>query len=191
MDQQEYRVTVIRSRRRTIGIEISKPDEVTVRVPLRCPETEIRKALAERKDWIAKHLEKVRQREAEAQGLPPVSAEEIRRLADRARVYFPARVRMFAGLIGVTYGRITIRNQHTRWGSCSSKGNLNFNCLLMLCPPQVIDYVVVHELCHRKELNHSPRFWAEVERILPEYRTYEKWLKKNGHVLMARAARNE
>lgn len=57
---------------------------------------------------------------------------------------------------------------------------MNFNCLLMKTPPEVLDYVVVHELCHRKEMNHSPRFWAEVERVLPEYKKARKWLKENG-----------
>jgi len=86
----------------------------------------------------------------------------------------------------VTYGRITIRNQKTRWGSCSSKGNLNFNCLLMLAPPEVLDYVVVHELCHRMEMNHSKRFWSLVETVLPDYREQEKWLKGEGAVLLRR-----
>ena len=85
-----------------------------------------------------------------------------------------------AKIIGVDYGRITIRNQKTRWGSCSSKGNLNFNCLLMLTPPEVIDYVVVHELCHRKEMNHSKDFWREVEKVLPNYLDQVKWLKDEG-----------
>ena len=115
-----------------------------------------------------------------------LTMEEIRSLADEAMRVLPARVSHFASLVGVTYGRITIRNQKTRWGSCSSKGNLNFNCLLMLAPAAVQDYVVVHELCHRKEMNHSPRFWAEVERIIPEYKTYEKWLKTEGKHLMRR-----
>ena len=80
--------------------------------------------------------------------------------------------------MGVTYGRITIRNQRTRWGSCSSKGNLNFNCQLMLLSEELRDYVIIHELCHRIELNHSERFWAEVEKYCPEYRELRKKLKQ-------------
>ena len=123
---------------------------------------------------------------AAASPVEKLTMEEIRDLADRALRVIPERVAHFAPLVGVTYGRITIRNQRTRWGSCSSRGNLNFNCLLMLVPPKVLDYVVVHELCHRKEMNHSPRFWAEVERIIPDYKTYEKWLKTEGGRIMRR-----
>ena len=111
--------------------------------------------------------------------------DEIRQLAAQAVEVIPARVRHFAPLIGVTYGRITIRNQRTKWGSCSSNGNLNFNCLLMLTPPEVIDSVVVHELCHRKEMNHSEKFYAEVAKVFPDYKKWDKWLKDNGKALMA------
>ena len=96
------------------------------------------------------------------------------------------RVQYYAPFIGVTYNQIAIRAQHTRWGSCSSKGNLNFNCLLALVPTEVLDYIVVHELCHLKELNHSDRFWDEVGKILPDYKTRKKWLKDNGSNLIAR-----
>ena len=89
-------------------------------------------------------------------------------------------------MVGVTYGRITIRNQRSRWGSCSGKGNLNFNCLLMLTPDHVIDYVVVHELCHRLEMNHSPAFWAQVERVLPDYRKSREWLREHEKELIGR-----
>ena len=98
----------------------------------------------------------------------------------------PKRVKYFAELMGVEYGGITIRNQKTRWGSCSGKKNLNFNCLLMLTPDDVKDYVVVHELCHLIEMNHSPRFWAEVERILPDFKKSRLWLKRNGGAIIGR-----
>ena len=103
---------------------------------------------------------------------------EITELKKQARKYIPVRVAYYAAQIPVSYGRIAIRCQKTRWGSCSQKGNLNFNCLLMKLPPEIIDYVVVHELCHRLQMNHSRQFWAEVEKILPDYRKRRKWLKE-------------
>lgn len=116
--------------------------------------------------------------------------EEIRRLADEAMRVLPERAAYYAPKVGVSYGRITIRNQRTRWGSCSGKGNLNFNCLLMLAPEQVQDYVVVHELCHRLEMNHSARFWSEVERVFPDYRIAKQWLKEHGEEIMRRMTGN-
>ena len=80
----------------------------------------------------------------------------------------------------VDYNRIAVRAAKTRWGSCSAQGNLNFHWKLVLMPPEILDYVVVHELAHRKEMNHSQRFWAEVERILPDYKARRKWLKEFG-----------
>ena len=115
-----------------------------------------------------------------------MSMEEVHKLADEAVRVLPGKAAYYAPIVGVTYGRITIRNQRTRWGSCSGKGNLNFNCLLMLAPEEVQDYVVVHELCHRLEMNHSPEFWKEVERVLPDYRTAKQWLKEHGDELMGR-----
>ena len=96
------------------------------------------------------------------------------------------KVKHYAGLMNVQYGRITIRNQKTRWGSCSSKGNLNFNCLLMLAPDEVVDYVVIHELCHLIEMNHSKAFWKQVEQMMPDYKKHRKWLKDHGNEIMER-----
>ena len=113
-----------------------------------------------------------------------MSQVEFEKLVHRALEVIPQVVARFAPVVGVTYGRITIRNQRTRWGSCSSDGNLNFNCLLMRTHDDVLEYVVVHELCHRKEMNHSPKFWAEVERVLPNYAESKRWLKENGSGLI-------
>ena len=92
----------------------------------------------------------------------------------------------YAAKIGVTYEHISIRAQKTLWGSCTAEGNLNFNCLLVLLPERVERYVVVHELCHRKEMNHSQKFWREVEKILPDYRELRKQLKNDGEAYLDR-----
>ena len=99
----------------------------------------------------------------------------LNRIVERLRVYGP--------LVGRPYGRVTIREQKTRWGSCSSKHNLNFNWKLIQAPPQALDYVVIHELCHLIEFNHSPRFWRLVEQYQSDYKTWKSWLKKNGSTL--------
>jgi predicted metal-dependent hydrolase len=108
----------------------------------------------------------------------------MRLLVTRAKRVIPVKVRKFAELIGVTYGRITIRNQKTRWGSCSAEGNLNFNCVLMRAPEEIVDYVVVHELCHRIHMNHSKAFWGEVEKVIPDYKERRNWLRDNEKELM-------
>ena len=172
---------VIRSNRKTLAVQIHG-DRVLVRAPARATNEDIQRFLMEHIDWIEKHLAKAKQQAATA--LPKLTMEDIRRLADQALAVIPLRVRYYAPLVGVTYGRITIRNQKTRWGSCSARGNLNFNCLLMLAPPEVLDYVIVHELCHRKEMNHSDRFYVEVLRVFPDYHKWDKWLKENGPILM-------
>lgn len=90
------------------------------------------------------------------------------------------KVAYYSNIMHADYGRITVREQKTRWGSCSGRGNLNFNWKLMMMPEAVIDYVVIHELAHRKHMNHSSAFWREVEKVLPDYRERRAWLKKNG-----------
>lgn len=185
-DNGKMQVEIIRSNRKSIAIEISPDCQVRVRAPYRVSEAKIRQFVQEKSDWIMKHLQIMEERQKQKLQMPAFTKEEIQCLADRALEIIPKRVACFAPKVGVSYGRITIRNQRTRWGSCSSKGNLNFNCLLMLAPPEVLDYVVVHELCHRKEMNHSPRFWAEVERVLPDYREQKRWLKENGSAIMDR-----
>lgn len=181
-------ITVIRSNRKTVSIQVNEDLSVTVRAPQHTTSKEIEHILFEKKAWIEKHIEKMKDRKAqsEEQKVERLTNEEIQSLAERALEYIPKRVYYFARRIGVEYGRITIRNQKTRWGSCSRKGNLNFNCLLMLMPPEIIDYVIVHELCHRKEMNHSSAFWREVAKILPDYKKAEAWLKAEGGSIMRR-----
>lgn len=175
---------IIRSKRRTIAIEVKKDLRIVVRVPLEMKDNDIQRFVMEKQRWIKKHLQIVKKRNEEKE--TPFTVEEIHALADAALKDLLQRVAKYAPIVGVTVGRITIRNQRSRWGSCSAKGNLNFNCLLMLCPEEVRDYVVVHELCHRKELNHSPAFWSLVECVLPGYKEQYHWLKENGSKIIRR-----
>ena len=179
-------VKILRSRRRTAAIQITPKGEVVFRAPLTMPRREIERILTERRGWIERKLSAVRADMALGRAAP-LSREDLARLARHAKEIIPPLAEAYAARIGVTYGRITIRCQQSRWGSCSSKGNLNFNCLLMLSPPEVITYVVVHELAHRKHMDHSPAFWAEVEAVLPDYRDSVRWLKTNGGKLLSRA----
>lgn len=187
--RSDIKIEIIRSSRKTLAIEIRPDMRVIVRAPYQASGSYIEQFISDRADWIVGHLRKMEQKNRQCNEALPVkklSNDELKKLADKACTYIPGRVTHFAPLVGVTYGRITIRNQRTRWGSCSSRGNLNFNCLLMLTPPEVIDYVVVHELCHRKEMNHSGRFWNEVARVLPGYAEQEKWLKTHGNEVIKR-----
>lgn len=176
---------VIRSKRKSFAAEI-KQNRLLIRAPLRSSDAEIDAFVRQHRRWIETHLAKAQAQQKAAEACPKLTAEDTQALTDQAKQFIPARVNYYAPLIGVSYGRITIRHQRTRWGSCNSKGDLNFNCLLMLAPPEVLDSVVVHELCHRKEMNHSDKFYAEVLRVFPDYGRCHKWLKENGRLLMAR-----
>ena len=104
-----------------------------------------------------------------------LSTAALKRIRERLDYYGPR--------VGRPPGRVAIREQKSRWGSCSRKGNLNFNWKLIMAPPQALDYVVVHELCHLHEFNHSPRFWALVAAQMPDYEVWKKWLKTHGEDL--------
>lgn len=177
--------TLIKSKRKTISVEI-RGGEVIVRAPNRIPKRDADAFVRKHEDWINQHLTKAREQQMQLGAVEKLTEAELGALTLRAKQYLPIRARYFAGLIGVEYGRITIRCQRTRWGSCSTKKNLNFNCLLMLAPPEVIDAVVAHEICHLKEMNHSDRFYELVLGVCPDYRRHNQWLKENGKALLAR-----
>ena len=178
----EYRL--IRSRRRTISVEVSEDAKVIVRAPKWVPLYEINAYVVKNAGWIRKHIEKARSRNERAGFFGRISREELDRLTDTALAEIPAKVGFYAKVLGVTYGRITIRSQKTRWGSCNTKGDLSFNCLLMKTPEHIRNYVIVHELCHRLEMNHSRAFWAHVASIIPDYKECRRWLRDEGSVLL-------
>ena len=172
---------IIRSSRKTISLEIKADGSVVVRAPLRLSEAKIQKFVEEKQEWILKNLEKIQKRDAQKENVQKLSALERQHLQNKACVVIPRRVAYYAEKLGVSYGKITLRQQKTRWGSCSSKGNLNFNWKLVLMPEEVLDYVVVHELAHRKEMNHSERFWNHAEKVLPDYQARRKLLRELEH----------
>lgn len=175
-----------RTNRQTLQISVNAQGQVIVRAPHQATQQQIDAFVRQHQGWIEEHVRQLRREHPPLSPAQRLSDAQIHQLADQALADLPGRVLKYAALLGVTYGRITVRNQRSRWGSCSSNGNLSFNCLLMLMPPEVIDYVVVHELCHRKEMNHSPRFYALVQSVLPDYRKQEKWLKEHGGEIIRR-----
>ena len=172
---KEERITyeIFRSKRKTLALQVRRDGSVVVRAPYRISEVRIREFVNRNKVWILERQEKFAQIRMQQRQF---SQEE--RVAGRAaaKQYVPQRVAWYADRMGVTYEKITIREQKTRWGSCSSAGSLNWK--LMLLPQELLDYVVVHELAHRKVMNHSPAFWAVVEAELPNYRELRAKLKE-------------
>lgn len=183
-------VRVIESRRKTLSLQLT-PAEIIMRVPSGMNQGQVRDFLQRKSAWIEKHRELMSAQQEKLRELPRLTSDELRTLSEKARRSIPEKVGRYAKLIGVSYGKISIRSQRTRWGSCSSKGDLSFNCLLMLAPDEVIDSVVVHELCHRKHMDHSKGFYAEVEKAFPEYRRCRRWLKENGALLLSRLPEKE
>lgn len=182
----EYNVEVRRSKRKSATIKITADMQIVVFVPLYVSDNEIEKMVISKSKWIDEHMLKVQSIIDERSKLEKITFEQVKELADQAVEYIPKRVKYYAEKKNFVYNKITIKNLVSRWGSCSTKGNLNFNCLLMLTPDYVIDYIVVHELCHLREMNHSEKFWAEVEKIMPDYQRAELWLKQNGGNLISR-----
>ncbi len=175
-----YNINIIRSKRKTMSLEIKNSGELIVRAPQRLSDNDIYKYISEKESWVQKHMEIAARREEQNGSREELSEWDLKMLTKEAQRVIPILVRQYAHKMNVTYGKITIRHQRTRWGSCSSTGNLNFNCLLMKAPRRVQEYVVVHELAHRLEMNHSDSFWKIVEDIMPDYKDSKKWLKEEG-----------
>ncbi len=177
--------TVIRSRRRTVSLEW-KPEGLVVRAPLFAPRGEIDRLVARMEDKLLAQKRKEEERAGKLADVRPLTEAERKALLKTAKRVFEEKAAIFAAQAGVTYGKIAVRTQKTRWGSCTAAGDLNFNALLLFAPEEVLDYVVVHELCHRKVMDHSQAFYQEVEKILPGWRGARRWLREHGDELTAR-----
>ncbi len=183
-----FEYEIIYSSRKTIAIQVTADGRVLVRSPRTCTNAFIETFVSKNESWVLKHLARAKELEDKKKDAgipqpPPLSGKDRARYIKIARDIFTRKTEYYARIMDVSYGRISIREQKTRWGSCSSKGNLNFNWRLILAPEEVLDYVVVHELAHRREMNHSRAFYAIVESILPDYRRARKWLREKGQTL--------
>ena len=167
-----------RARRWTLRVPWGAPAELTI--PARLPEREAQRIVAAHREWIA--AERAKQVPRLGLDATAVSEADARR-AVRELVAMIADEE--APPLGVRYERIQVRDQRTRWGSCSTRGTLSFNWRLVLAPFEVLDYVVVHELCHLREPNHSRRFWGLVESRRPCWREQRGWLREHGAELLA------
>ncbi len=165
---------IIYSGRKTISLCI-KDGGLVVRAPHGTKKDRIERLIASHTDWINKHTKKQIEKNKKYESLTDEKISELKR---QAKKVLPAKAQYYANIMGLKYGRITITSAKTRFGSCSSKGNLSFSYRLMLYPDEAIDYVVVHELAHLVELNHSPEFYKIVEGVLPDYKESIKLLKK-------------
>ncbi|TYQ15676.1 UNVERIFIED_CONTAM: hypothetical protein Cloal_2157 [Acetivibrio alkalicellulosi] len=234
INDKEIQYQLVRSKRKTIGIQVDQKGHVKVSVPLNISDKQVKDILKKKSSWIFRKQEELKKiykdiddkrKLEDGQGIFFLGNEhflkiqKVRDLSqskvdligkdiiiyvddnndviDQDMVRFilktwfvnkfkdiiKDRIEKYQYLIGVYPKKITIREQKTRWGSCSSKGNINLNWKLVMAPLEVLDYVIVHELCHMKEMNHSKNFWDIVRTVLPDYADKREWLKTNGHSL--------
>ena len=214
---------LIRSRRKTIGLQITNDARLIVRAPLFASEDFIYKLIQRKESWIKSKQDFFLKQQSKilirkfipgeeflflGQSYPLTVVEDLPKavLMDRALMISPValrnardhleywyktqalehitqRVEHYAKITGLKHQSIRVNNATTRWGSCGYKDTLNFTWRLIMAPARVVDYVVIHELMHLKQKNHSQKFWAEVACMMPDYRQEERWLKKNGHLL--------
>ncbi len=174
MEDIAYRL--IRSKRKTFSIEVRPGGEVMVRAPLRAPSSQVDAFVQSRKAWVLKHQAQMLQRPKPKQ----YTEEEIAVLKQKARPLLTERVNHYGALMGLKPQGITITRARTRYGSCSVKKRISFSCFLVLSPPEAIDYVVVHELCHLQHMDHSPRFYSLLSSVLPDWKQRKNQLVSLG-----------
>lgn len=175
----EIRISVIRSARKSLGLEVRDANTVLARIPTRVSDRELKAFVENHRSWILEKTEVMAEREENRKSTPAPPPELLSK-TDRMKIQLKIgkQVRHYCEAMGVTVGYVTVKNQKTRWGSCSAKGNVNFNYQLAFLPDELLDYVVIHELAHRRHMNHSRAFWAEVEKYCPDYLERREQLKE-------------
>lgn len=165
--------TLTRARRKTIVLSVADDLSVQVKAPLRMPQRDIAQFVAKHQDWIARQQELTQRRQAN-----PLTADQVESLQARARALLPQRVAHYAAIMGLSPTGVKVTSAQGRWGSCSSRNSLCFSYRVLLLPPELVDYIVVHELAHIRERNHGPGFYREIATYLPDYKARIAALKK-------------
>lgn len=171
----EYTLKVS-TRSRRMRLAIHRGGILVVTIPSRMGERMMERFISEKADWVLSKMELMKLKAPKE--VIPISKTELKRLKVVTRELVHRRAEYFNEYYRLTYHNVAIRNQKTRWGSCSRQGNLNFNVKLALLPSKLADYIIVHELCHLKEMNHSPRFWKLVAQTFPDHKELRKELRK-------------
>ena len=166
---KDLQINIIKSLRKSLTMRFDVKWILQVKAPFFVTKKQIQDFIEKNTSWIEKHQNISKQK--------MLSESEIEELKQKAKVYIPDRVKYFAKLYWFHYEKIRITSAKTRWGSCSSRKTLSFSFRLMQYRVECIDYVIIHELCHLRYMNHSKLFWQEVESIMPEYKKWERMLK--------------
>jgi len=184
---QKISYTLRRSRRaRRLRLTVYSDGSVVLTSPIELSENIVERFIREKAQWLIAKLKFVSARADQSgeqpttQPVPRLTRRDYLKYKEQARTLVLQKVAQINAAYGHSYNRISIRNQKTCWGSCSRKGNLNFNYKILFLPERAQDYVIAHELCHLKEFNHSPRFWELVTRASPDYLEIRRELKRNG-----------
>jgi predicted metal-dependent hydrolase len=172
-------VKIIRSNRRSISLQIEEDGSLLVRAPRFILKSSIMRFIKEKESWIDKHKNLSEKRKEKKERFDNLTKKEIKEYKEIAKDVISKKVKYYADLYDFKYGDIKINSAKKRWGSCNVKNTLNFTWRLMFCPDYVVDYVVIHELCHIKEKNHSRSFWNLVEKYYPDFKKAKRWFKEN------------
>lgn len=172
---------IIYSKRKTLCLEIGKNAELIIRAPKRLSESQIYKFIEKKNDWIKSRQAKKIASIAKAHKF--ASCIDIKISKSDAYNIISQRTKELASIYKFTYNTIKINNAKTRWGSCSAKNNINFTKKIAIIPNNIRDYIIIHELSHTIEKNHSHKFWGIVQSVIPDYKEQQKWLKESGYIL--------
>lgn len=188
MITDEFRYTVKRSSRRSLGIRVEFDGSVTVLAPYAATKSDIESTLQKHSGWLTKKLGE-RKALLENNETEPIYGDELKCLKARAEITFAEKLDKWSELLRVTYKSFSVKKMVSRWGSCSSEGNITLNTLLVLAPDMVIDYIIVHELSHIKHMDHSKAFYAFIDAHFPYRKECQSWLKEDGVLIINRARR--